>query len=91
MKNELQSIIQGKSQTSHGTLIQTIASYLGRSQETSTLVKGTKQFKSEETKDLRYYIKKMNNIKFNVLQSWKTFLGGCRWQCFTNFRSKLSI
>ena len=58
IKDELKNIIQGKSQTSHGTLIQTIASYLGRSQETSTLVKGTKQFKSKETKDLIDYIKK---------------------------------
>ncbi len=63
MKNELQSIIQGKSQTSHGTLIQTIACYLGRSQETSTLVKRTKQFKSEETKSLLDYNKKYEKYK----------------------------
>lgn len=57
MKNELQSIIQGKSENSHRTLIQTIASYLGRSQETSTVVRGTKQFKGEEKKDFLNYNK----------------------------------
>ncbi len=56
IKYELQNILSGKSPVSHGTLIQTIASYLRRSQETSTMVEGSKQFKQQETKELIKFI-----------------------------------
>ncbi len=55
-KDELKHILQGKSEVSHGTLIQTIANYLRRSQETSTMAKGSKQFKQQETKELIKFI-----------------------------------
>jgi hypothetical protein len=38
IKDELKTILQGKSQVSHGELIQTISLYLRRSKETSALV-----------------------------------------------------
>jgi Serine/Threonine/Tyrosine Kinase found in polyvalent proteins len=73
MKNELQSILQGTSQVSHGTLIQTITSYLSRSQATSTLAKGTKPFKTQETKDLITFINQSKlwncNINFDAFVS----------------------
>ena len=56
IKNELQNILRGKSQVSHGTLIQTIASYLGRSQEASSMAQGSKFIKQQETKDLINFI-----------------------------------
>lgn len=52
IKDELQHIIQGKSQNSQKTLIQTIASYLGASQTASSMVKIDKYFKQEETKSI---------------------------------------
>ena len=52
IRHELQHILQGKSQVSHGTLIQTVASYLRGSQKTGTMVKGSKQFKKQETEEL---------------------------------------
>jgi molybdopterin-guanine dinucleotide biosynthesis protein len=45
LKHELQTILSGKSQVGHGTLIQTIASYLRRSQATSAMVKGNEHKK----------------------------------------------
>lgn len=56
LKNELKNIIQGKSNVSHGELIQTIALYLRGSKKTSTLAQ-TKQFsKKQETEELVNYI-----------------------------------
>ncbi len=56
IKNELQNILQGKSQVSYGKPIQTVASYLRRSQETSAVVKGSKHFRQQETKELIKFI-----------------------------------
>lgn len=55
VKDELQNIIQGKSNSSEGTLIQTIANYLGTSQRTSSMAKNDKQYKQEEVKNLIEY------------------------------------
>jgi hypothetical protein len=52
VKDELQHIIQGKSQNSQRTLIQTIASYLGASQRASSMVKNDKYYKQEEAKSI---------------------------------------
>lgn len=52
IKDELQHIIQGKSQNSQRTLIQTIASYLRTSQRASTMVKDDKYYKQEEKKSI---------------------------------------
>ena len=56
LKHEIQCILQGKSEVSNGTLIQTIASYLRRSQETSSMAQGSKHFKQQETKELIKFI-----------------------------------
>jgi hypothetical protein len=56
MHYELQNILSGTQQVSHGAIIQTIADYLRRCQETSALVKTDKHFKSEETKKLIHFI-----------------------------------
>ena len=56
MKYELQNIISGKSQIIHGATIQTTASYLERSQRTSTVDKESKFFREQETEYLREYI-----------------------------------
>lgn len=58
MKNEIQRIISGENQVKYGTIIQTIFSYLRRSQETSRVDKASKQFREEEEKYLRDFIEK---------------------------------
>lgn len=58
MKDEIQRIISGENQVKYGTIIQTILSYLRRSQETSRVDKASKQFREEEEKYLRDYIEK---------------------------------
>ncbi len=63
MKNELQSVISGKSKVRHGAAIQAAASYLKRSQRTSTLAKDSKRYKKQETEALKDYITK-NNLLF---------------------------
>lgn len=60
IKNELQDILQGKSQVRYGELIQTITSYLRRSEEASTLAKTDKRFKSEEEQKLIHFISENN-------------------------------
>ena len=60
MKDELQNIIHGKSETSQRTLIQTIASYLRASQGTSAMVEDDKQYKQKETKNLIEYCNRNN-------------------------------
>ena len=52
IKNELQNILSGKSEVSHGESIQAITCYLRESLETSEKIKGTELNKSEETKKL---------------------------------------
>lgn len=61
IKYELQNILSGKGKVSHGDAIQTIADYLRRCQETSSLAPTDKHFKAEETKKLIEYI---DNNKF---------------------------
>jgi hypothetical protein len=56
IKDELKNVLQGEESFSNGTTLQTIASYLRRSQEASTMVKGSKQFKEQETKELIKFI-----------------------------------
>jgi hypothetical protein len=60
VKDELQNIIHGKSETSQRTLIQTIASYLRASQGTSAMVEDDKQYKQKETKNLIEYCNRNN-------------------------------
>ena len=61
VKDELQHIIQGKSNSCKRTLIQTITSYLGTSQNTSAVVENHKHHKQEETKKLIEYCE-INNL-----------------------------
>jgi uncharacterized protein YoaH (UPF0181 family) len=53
LKHELQHILSGKNQVSHGEAIQAAANYLRESQETSPLVEGSKQKRAKETERLR--------------------------------------
>ena len=53
MKHELQNIISGKSQVSHGDTIQAISCYLRKNQSTIRTIKSGKQIKSEEAALLR--------------------------------------
>lgn len=74
VKDELQDIIQGKSQNSQSSLIQTIASYLGASQRTSPMVKSDKLYKQEETKNITEFCNQNNlwaddKIDFNLFIS----------------------
>ncbi len=74
IQDELQDIIQGKSQNSQKTLIQAIACYLGTSQRTSTMAENNKHYKQEETKILINYIDKNNlwandKVNFNLFVS----------------------
>jgi hypothetical protein len=49
MTDEIQAIISGKKQVSHGFAIQTVLHYLRGSQETSPLAQTDKHFKKQET------------------------------------------
>ena len=60
IKDELKTILQGKSQVSHGELIQTISLYLRRSKETSALVEAKQYSKKEETEKLIQFINAQN-------------------------------
>ena len=60
MKDEIKHIISGTSKNSEGTIIQTIASFLRRSETSSGLVKEDKYFKKEETKNLIDFIAENN-------------------------------
>lgn len=68
MKDELQNIISGKSKVRHGEIIQTIACYLKRSQDSSELVEDFKLIKNKETEKLIFFINKKslwyNRINF---------------------------
>ena len=73
IKHELQHILQGESQDSQSTLIQSIAGYLRKSQETSPMAQGDKHDKTQETKRLVQYINKHHlwncDIEFNAFVS----------------------
>jgi Serine/Threonine/Tyrosine Kinase found in polyvalent proteins len=56
IKHELQNILSGKSEVSHGKPIQTISRYLRESLGTSEKAQGDESGKSEETKKLIDYI-----------------------------------
>jgi hypothetical protein len=56
IKDELKNIIQGKSQVGSGELIQTIALYLRRSQEASTMAQTKQYSKKQETAELIKFI-----------------------------------
>jgi hypothetical protein len=59
VNDEIQHILSGKSQVKHGDFIQTIISFIRRSEATSDLVKEDKHFK--ETKSLTEFIQ-LNNL-----------------------------
>ena len=56
MNDEIQHILSGEIQVKHGDFIQTIISFLRRSEATSDLVKKDKHFKEKETKSLIEFI-----------------------------------
>ncbi len=55
VKYEIQHVLSGKSQVSHGTVIQAIASYLKAGTPTSSVVEADKQYKQQETEELVAY------------------------------------
>lgn len=55
MHHELQNIISGKSQVSHGAAIQAILHHITGSSTTSTLVEPTEQFKIREKNKIIAY------------------------------------
>lgn len=74
VKDELQHIIQGKSQNSQRTLIQAIASYLRASQRASTMVKDDKHYKQQEEKSIIEFCNQNNlwaddKVDFNLFIS----------------------
>ena len=60
MKDEIKHIISGTSKNSEGTIIQTIASFLRRSETSGGLAKEDKHVKKEETKNLIEFIAENN-------------------------------
>jgi hypothetical protein len=66
VNDEIQHILSGKSQVKHGDFIQTIISFIRRSEATSDLVKEDKHFK--ETKSLTEFIQ-LNNLWVEKLKS----------------------
>ncbi|WP_322550500.1 hypothetical protein [Flavobacterium psychraquaticum] len=60
MKDEIKHIISGTSKNSEGRIIQTIASFLRRSETSGGLAKEDKHFKKEETKNLIEFIAENN-------------------------------
>ncbi|MEQ1733974.1 MAG: hypothetical protein ABL940_09880 [Bacteroidia bacterium] len=66
MKNELRNIISGKNQVRYGTIISTIASYLGGSTQTSKLAKNERGYKKQETEVLKEYVVKNNLWVTNI-------------------------
>lgn len=73
VKDELQNIIHGKSDSGQKTLIQTIANYLGGSQRTSTMAKSDKQYKQKETANLIAYCNQ-NNLWVNDKVNFDLFI-----------------
>ena len=72
-KDELQHIIQGKSETSQKTLIQTIASYLRGSQGAGSMAKSDKQYKQKETANLIDYCN-LNSLWVNDKVNFDLFI-----------------
>jgi hypothetical protein len=68
VNDEIQHILSGKSQVKHGDFIQTIISFIRRSEATSDLVKEDKHFKEKETKSLIEFIQ-LNNLWVEKLKS----------------------
>jgi CHASE3 domain sensor protein len=60
LKDELHHIISGKSQVSHGALIQTIASYLDNGSQSSDEIESSKQIREQETKRLESFVTEQN-------------------------------
>jgi hypothetical protein len=56
LKNEIKSIISGKSKVRYGSTIQAVTNHLARSLGSSSLPKSQKQLKREEEKSLRQYV-----------------------------------
>jgi Serine/Threonine/Tyrosine Kinase found in polyvalent proteins len=73
IKDELQHIIQGTSDNSQRTLIQTVASYLKRSSRTGIVAENDKQYKQQETKRLIEYCNE-NNLFVNDKVSLENFV-----------------
>jgi hypothetical protein len=73
IKHELQNILSGKSQVSHGTLIQTIANFLRKGTQTSATTQRNEPNKHQETKELIQYINTHQlwdcNINFDLFLS----------------------
>lgn len=87
IKHELQNILRGESQDSQSALIQSIAGYLRKSQETSTMAEGNKHDKTEETKKLIQYIneEQLWNCDVDFLKVGPKIIGNLTlsfWQCF---------
>lgn len=61
LKDELHYVLSGKSKVGFGTVIQTIASYLGDGPETSSAVENSMHFKKQEAERLEIYISKNNH------------------------------
>ena len=66
LKVQLYDVISGKSQVRFGTVIQAIASYLEKSEETGREIKVGKHFKEQEEKRLRDYIEEHQLWKSDI-------------------------
>ncbi len=60
VKQQLYDVISGKSEVSHGRVIQAITGYLGRSSPTGKEVERTKSIKEQERQELETYSTKNN-------------------------------
>ncbi len=73
IKNELQNILQGKSEVSYGTLIQTITHFLRKGLAASSATQSNEPNKQQETKELIEYINTQQlwncNINFDLFLS----------------------
>ena len=56
LKNELRTIISGKSPVRHGRIIQAIACYLKNGAKASSISEDPKQIKEQEAENLRSFI-----------------------------------
>ena len=88
MKHELRNIISGKSAVEQGSAIQTIASYLRKSKETSAMVKGSINFKKQEADLILKFANKNNfwvkNINFNSFIS-----SGAEQRVYLSYNNKV--
>ncbi|MEZ5174475.1 MAG: hypothetical protein R2850_13460 [Bacteroidia bacterium] len=66
LKVQLYDVISGKSQVRFGTVIQAIASYLEKSEETGREIKIGKHFKEQEEKRLKDYIEEHHLWKSDI-------------------------